>query len=288
MAGAVDLIDQAVTLPPGPELSSVLGALPWEKVPNARLVEVLQARSRQLAHDQAELLAGMVEISHAIAVQNLPRDRAEAVARAEEQFEWASHEIAAGLTWTPTASDRELAFATALLERLPLVYASLQQGDIDRSKARVFVDYLDPANGELTEDQARRLCERFVPRAPGLTTKQLSDRLYRALHAIDPNLRRRRYERAVQGRSVALYMDPRSGTATLVGNGLPPHEAAAAAERIDRMTEATKRAGHPGTRAQISSDLYLGMLNGDFVRHEALLYRMEVRDLRRLAVVAVG
>ena len=101
-----------------------------------------------------------------------------------------------------------------------------------------------------------------MPQAPGLTTKQLSDRLYRALHAIDPELRRRRYERAVQERGVALYLDPRTGTATLVGNGLPPDEAAAAAERIDRLVEATKRAGHPGRRAQISADVYLAMLNG--------------------------
>ncbi len=142
------------------------------------------------------------------------------------------------------------------------MFAALQRGDIDRGKARVFVEYLDPANGELTDQQARRLCERFVPQAPGLTTKQLSDRLYRALHAIDPELRRRRYERAVQERGVALYLDPRTGTATLVGNGLPPDEAAAAAERIDRLVEATKRAGHPGRRAQISADLYLAMLNG--------------------------
>jgi hypothetical protein len=274
MAGVVDLVDRAVALPPGPELSAVLGALPWRKVPNARLVEVVQARSRQLAHDQAELFAGMVEISHAVAVENLGGDqadtsgadvdRADAVERVEQQFEWASHEIAAGLTWTPTTADRELAFATALRERLPLVYESLQHGHIDRGKARVFVDYLDPANGELTEQQARRLCERFVPLAPGLTTKQLSDRLYRALHAIDPGLRRRRYERAVQARGVALYLDPRTGTATLVGNGLPPDEAAAAGERIDRLVEATTRAGHPATRAQLSADVYLGMLHGAF------------------------
>jgi hypothetical protein len=238
--------------------------LPWQKVPNTRLVEVVQARSRQLAHEQAELFAGMVEIAHAVAVNELLGHRADTVARAAQQFEWASHEIAAGLTLTPAAADRELAFATALLERLPLVYASLRQGHIDRGKARVLVDYLDPANRDVTEEQSRRLCERFVPQAPGLTTKQLSERLYRALHAIDPELRRRRYERAVQERGVTLYIDPHTGTATLVGNGLPPREAAAAAERIDRIGEAAKRAGHPGRRAQISADLYLGMLDGAF------------------------
>jgi hypothetical protein len=264
MAGVAELVDRAVALPPGPELSAVLDALVREKIPNSRLVEVARARARQLAHEQAGLFADMVEIAHAVAVADLSGDRAIAVERAEEQFEWASHEIAAGLTWTSTAADRELAFATALVERLPLVYAALHQGHIDRGKARVFVDYLDPSNGELTDQQSRRLCERFVPQASGLTTKQLADRLYRALHAIDPDLRRRRYERAVQERGVALYLDPRTGTATLAGNGLPPDEAAAAAERIDRMVEAAKRAGYPGRRAQISADLYLGMLNGAF------------------------
>src|ERR687895_480541 len=268
MAGVADLVGRAGGLPPRPGLSAAPHALPREKVPNARLVEVAQARSRQLAHDQAGLFADLVEITHAVAVadlpDDLPGDRAEAVARAGERFEWAAHEIAAGLTWTPATADRELGFATALVERLPLVFAALRQGRIDRGKARVFLDYLDPANGELTDQQARRLCERFVPPAPGWTTKQLSDRLYRALHAIDPALRRRRYQRAVQARGVALYLDPRTGTATLVGNGLPPHEAAAAAERIDRLGGATKRAGHPGRRAQISADLYLAMLNGSF------------------------
>jgi len=267
MTGVVGLIDRAATLLPGSELSAVLGAIPREKVPNARLVEVLQARLRQLSHDQAELFADMVEISHTLALEKLPdnhNEPVEVVARAEEQFEWASHEIAAALTWTPTASDRELALATALCERLPLVYESLHRGDIDRAKALVFVEYLDPANGDVTDEQARRLSERFVALAPGLTTKQLRDRLYRALEAIDPGIRRRRYVRAVQNRSVAVYLNPRTGTATLVGDGLPADEAAAAVTRLDRLTEATKRAGHPGTRHQISADLFLGMLNGDF------------------------
>ncbi|OZM76224.1 HNH endonuclease signature motif containing protein [Pseudonocardia sp. MH-G8] len=297
MAEVVDLVDQAVALPPGPELSAVLGGLPWEKIPNARLVEVVQARSRQLAHDQAELFAGLVEITHAVAVADLPGKprgtetsggaggqaddpvggwagaeagerpaaEAETVARAGKRFEWAAHEIAAGLTWTPTAADRELTFATALIERLPTVFTALQQGRIDRSKARVFVDHLDPANGDVTEQQSRLLRERFLPQAPGLTTKQLSDRLYRAMHAIDPEFRRRRYQRAIRERSVALYLDSK-GTATLVGDGLPPDEAAAAAGRIDRLVEAAKRAGHLGRRPQISADLYLGMLNGAFHR----------------------
>ncbi|MHA6616392.1 HNH endonuclease signature motif containing protein [Pseudonocardia sp. DLS-67] len=264
MAGVAALVDRAVDLPPGAGLAAVLEQLSGEPVPNARRVEVLQARSRQLAHEQAQLFAELVELSHTVALADVKGERGEVVARAATRFEWAAHEIAAALTWTPTAADRELGFATALVQRLPLVQEALLAGRIDRGKAWVFADYLDPDHGEVTEVQARRLCERFVPLAPRLTTKQLSDRLLRALHAIDPNLRRRQYQRAVQARSVALYLDPRTGTATLVGNGLPPGEAAAAAARLDRLVETAKRAGHPGTRPQISADLFLGMLNGTF------------------------
>ncbi|OLT05192.1 hypothetical protein BJF90_19885 [Pseudonocardia sp. CNS-004] len=201
MAGMAALVDRAVDLPPGAELAAVLEVLTGAPVPNARRVEVLQARSRQLAHDHALLFAEMVEVSHTVAMADVEGERDEVVARAAERFEWAAHEIAAGLTWTPTAADRELGFATALVERLPLVQEALLHGCIDRSKARVFVEYLDPATGDVTERQARLLCEKFVPLAPGLTTKQLSDRLLRSLQAIDPDLRRRRYERAVQARA---------------------------------------------------------------------------------------
>jgi hypothetical protein len=283
MSGVVELIDRAADLPPGPQLSALLAELPWSRVPNARLVEVLQAHSRQLAHTQARLFAGMAEIARATPVAGLPDG---AVSRADDDFEWASHEIAAALTWTPTAADRELDFAL-VLRRLPLVFAALEQGLIDRGKAKVFCDYLDPARGELTPTQIRRLCERFVPLAPRLTARQLSRRLLAAIKAIDPEYHRRRYQRGLRERGVVLYLN-RDGTATLSGEGLPPDEAAAAAARLDRLAEAVKRAGHPGRLAQIAADLYLGMLDGSFVRHEALMYRMEVRDLRRPAVVAVG
>jgi uncharacterized protein DUF222 len=264
MVGVVELIDRAVALSPGPALSAALAGLAWDQIPNARLVEVLQARSRQLAHDQALLFAGLAEIARAVPISELPAaDRAVAVARAADDFEWAAHEIAAGLTWTPTAAERELSFGQVLVRELPLVFAALERGEIDRGKAKVFVDHLDPSRGELTPAQIRRLCERFVPLAPGWTTQQLSRRLLRAIVAIDPGFHRRRYRRGVQERGVVLHLD-RNGTATLSGEGLPPDEAAAASARLDRLAEAARRAGHPGRLSQINADLYVGMLNGSF------------------------
>ncbi|TWF80844.1 uncharacterized protein DUF222 [Pseudonocardia hierapolitana] len=260
MPGVVELIDQAVHVPPGPELSALLAQLPWDRVPNARLVEVLQAHSRQLAHAQARLFAGMAEIARAAPVAGLPDD---AVVRTREDVEWASHEIAAALTWTPTTADRELDLSLVLVRGLPLVFAALEQGLIDRGKATVIADHLDPGRGELTPTQIRRLCERFVPLAPRLTAGQLSRRLLTAIQAIDPDYHRRRYRRGLRERGVVLHLN-RNGTATLVGEGLPPDEAAAAAARLDRLAEAARRAGHPARLGQITADLYLGMVNGSF------------------------
>jgi hypothetical protein len=259
MAGVVQLIDRAVDLPPGPQLSGALAELPWSQIPNARLVEVLQAHSRQLALAQAGLLAGLAEIARATPVAGLADG---AVARSGDDFEWASHEIAAALTWTPTAAERELDFALAL-RGLPLVFAALERGLIDRGRAKVFADHLDPARGELTPAQIRRLCERFVPLAPRLTARQLSRRLLAAIQAIDPEYHRRRYRRGLRERGVVLHLN-RDGTATLSGEGMPPDEAAAAAARLDRLAAAARRAGHAGRLAQITADLYLGMLDGSF------------------------
>jgi len=260
MSGVLHLVDRAVDLPPGPELAAVLARLPWAEVPNARLVEVLQARSRQLAHDQAQLFAGMAEIARATPVAGLPED---AVSRADEDAEWAEHEIAAALTWGPITAERELEFARVLIRCLPLVFAALDRGLIDRGRAKVFCDHLDPAHCGLTEAQIRRLCERFVPLAPRLTARQLSRRLLAAIQTIDPDHHRRRYRRGLRERGVVLHLD-RDGTATLSGEGLPPDEAAAATARLDRLAEAARRAGHPGRLSQISADLYLGMLDGSF------------------------
>jgi hypothetical protein len=173
MPGVVELVDRAVALPPGPQLSATLAGLAWSEIPNARLAEVLQARSRQLAHEQARLSAGLAEIARAVPVADLPADDPHAVARAADDFEWASHEIAAGLTWTPNAADRELAFALVLVHGLPLVYAALEQGLIDRGKAKVFADHLDPGRGELTPAQIPgRLGQLVQPHPPHRVTPE--------------------------------------------------------------------------------------------------------------------
>ena len=47
---------------PGPELGVLLGGLNISALTGTDLVEVLRARARQLSHEQAQLLAAMVEV----------------------------------------------------------------------------------------------------------------------------------------------------------------------------------------------------------------------------------
>jgi hypothetical protein len=262
MPGVVELIDRAVDLPPGPRLAATLAELPWSRIPNARLVEVLQAHSRQLAHHQAGLLAGMAEITRAVPAAGLPDG---AVARAGEDFEWASHEIAAGLTWTPpppTANSTSPAsWCAGCRWCSPPWTKDWSTGGRRKcsptTSTRPAASSPPPRSGDCANDSCR-----WPPGGRRAGCRGGCWPRSRRL-SIDPGFHRRRYRRGLRERGVVLHLD-RDGTATLAGQGLPPDEAAAAAARLDRLAEAAKRAGHPGRLGQISADLYLGMLDGSF------------------------
>ena len=58
-------VGRVANMPAGPELAAVLAGVDLAGVPNGRLVEVLRAQARQLAHEQARLLACLVEVGRA-------------------------------------------------------------------------------------------------------------------------------------------------------------------------------------------------------------------------------
>jgi len=259
----VELPDGFPEIPPGPVLAAVLAGLDLAQVANDDVVTVLRAQHRQVAHEQARLLAAVVEVARSTPFSDPEDPHVRAlfgVQRAQAVQEWASGEIAAALTLTSAAADGELAFADTVVNRLPLVYAALTAGAIDRPKAWVFAEQLD---GDLTRDQVAAICAALVPVAPRLTTGQLRARLMRMIHDIDPEHARRRYRRAVRERAVVGHLS-HDGTVTVTATGLPADEAAVACERLDLLAGTVQRAGHPGRLAQIQADLFLGMLDGTF------------------------
>ena len=247
--------ERLATMPPGAALATALAALDFTAVPNDVIVDVLQAQHRQSAHEQARLLAAMVEVGR------MPG--AGGGGRLREVGPWGAGEIAAALTWTARAADRELDFATTLVVALPQMFQALLDGRIDRPKAWVFADHLDPQSCGLAADQVEAICARLLPPAPGWTTGQLAARLLRAVIAIDPQAARRRYDRAVRERAVTAYLD-RNGTVTVSAVGLAADEAAVACERLERLAATVKRAGHPGRMKQIKADLFVAMLDGRY------------------------
>lgn len=240
--------------PPGPDVAALLDRLELAAVPPAQLVEVLRASWREVSHAYAGYLAVMAEIGRCA-----PADAGGRGA----QWEWADSEIAAALTFTARRAQAELELARQLCGRLVRVWQALGEGQIDIHKARVFADYL----AELTDQQITRILDRLLGQAPRLTPGQLAARLLREVQAVDQDYTRRRYERAVRDRGVWGYLAA-DGTAVLSAHGLSPAEAAAAAERLERLAEMVRDAGHPGTLHQLRADLFVRLLDGRFTGYD--------------------
>lgn len=99
---------------PGPELGVLLAGIDIHALTGADAVEVLWARARQLSHEQARLLATMVEIGLCD-----PDADTDDVSRLAESSTYAADEIRAALAWTRRAADRVLDFAETLVLRMP-------------------------------------------------------------------------------------------------------------------------------------------------------------------------
>jgi len=242
---------------PGPGLAAALAELDIHAVTGSDLVEVLRARSRQLAHEQAQLLAVMAEIGWCD-----PAAGPEEVARLAQPRDYAADEIRTALAWTRTAAYREYHFAQTLLERLPAVFTALGTGVICRSKAWLFSELCT----ELTDEQTQEVCRRLLPQAGELTTGELAARIKKLAIALDPDYAARRYARAVRDRDVIGYLNA-EGTATVTGRQLPVDQAAAACARIEDLAKTAKRAGHPGRIGPLRADIYLGLLEGRWTQH---------------------
>ncbi|HEY0572998.1 MAG TPA: DUF222 domain-containing protein, partial [Pseudonocardia sp.] len=235
-------------LPPGPELAAALSRIDPRQVVGDQRVTLLQAEARLRAHQEARYLSALVEVSRAVPGS---------AQRLAQGAEWAPGEVAAALTLTALAADRELHLAELTVAQLPLVHTAMWAGAVDRARAFVFADLLE----DLTPAQRAVFCTAVVPIAGGLTTGQLRARLERLVKEIDPAWAERRYQRALRERRVVGYLAA-DGTVTMTASGLPAGEAAAAGERLDSLARRIQRAGHPCGIDPLRADLLLGLADG--------------------------
>ncbi len=239
---------------PGPGLSAVLAGLDPRRLTGHQLVVVLAARSRQIAHEQAQLLIALRELGYAP-----PRQR-DAVVRDGEQNPFATVEAAFAGTWTSHRSEQMMQLARLVVEQVPALGEALSAGRLDLDKVKIFHSMLV---GVADVELARRLVELALPGAARATTAALRARLQRLLATLDPELLRKRRERDHAERFVIRQPDS-SGLAGLYGRFLDPAAATAAYDHVDAIARATHTAGDPLGRSmdQLRADIFVNLLAG--------------------------
>src|SRR5262249_29457381 len=123
-----------------------------------RALARLRAAGRVGAAAEAAIAAAMVTVA------DLCGDR-----------EHDSLEVAAIMCWTPRFAGDELSWCRELIESLPAVFAAWRVGDIDRHRARIFVDCLSSLLAE-HGDAARAIAAVVLPVAPSLTGPRLRNK----------------------------------------------------------------------------------------------------------------
>ena len=174
-----------------------------------------------------------------------------------------SDEIAALLTLTGWAADRQVALAAAVA-RLPAVTAALAAGRIDAAKAGVLAEEL-----ALVDDDrlAAAIAAGLIGGAAGWNTSQIRREARHDIAFLDPAAAARRKQKARQDARVQVWLDP-DGTGAIAGRGLDPAATIIAGENLDAAARWLKQHGAPGTMDQL--------------RAEALLARLNSHDLARL------
>jgi uncharacterized protein DUF222 len=257
------LPEELTSLPPGPELARVLASVDVSSLTSADLYILSSVRASQIAFEESQLLAVMLEAAYAERAEALRRKAnprgslPSGPVRAADLDEFSGDQLAFMLNRARVTAHAQLLLARDLVERIPVVFTALRSGRIDLARARAFSDGLSG----LGDERARAIADKLILKAEGWTPGILRERLrYHVLKA-DPSLAREKYEWSVADRKVFLqpYAD---GTAQVGGVNLPPHLASAAYDRIDRMARAAKSAGDQRTLPQLRADAYLDVLSG--------------------------
>src|ERR1700761_9193197 len=169
--------------------------------------------------------------------------------------EFANDEVAAALTLTSQAADTCTALSLDLAIRLPATARAHHAGLIDYAKARLIAE----ATRILSDDDARQVEARVLPKAAEQTTGQLRAALARAVIAVDPQAAARRREEALKDPRVRRWQED-AGTSALAGYRLPPADVLAADQQLTARARTLRDAGVPGTIEELRARAYLDAL----------------------------
>ncbi len=236
------------SLEPGPALGAILSTIDVSAVSGPARVAVLRAHQRQVSHYQAAVHHDMTAISDFMA--ELDDDLPDAE-------EAATFEIRAALRMTRRAAETQLGLAQEFRHRLSAVGEALAKGDIDVRRART-VAY---GTAHLSDDDARKVVDRIIERAPQLTTGQLGAMIRELCFTVDPEESKSRYHQALEERRV--YREAtEAGTANLMILNAAPDRAAEASNLINKIALDLKTAEETRTLDQLRTDIALDLLCG--------------------------
>jgi hypothetical protein len=202
-----------------------------------------------ISHLQAQLHADIDAISDRFRGEDWVEDE-------EDVFNSTSLEVSAALSMTRRAAEA-LTGQVELLLRLPQVWEALDDGRIDLARARIITD----VTSHLPHEEATRVADIALERAPVQTTGQLRARLARLVISTDPAAAKERYEQRLKEQRVECRPGE-DGTAHLLGLNVPPDQANAAMRRLSRLAKKLKAQGDKRPIDQIRADLYMAILTG--------------------------
>jgi hypothetical protein len=239
---------------PGPFLSVLLSGIDRSPLSGHDQIRLLQARARQVASDQAELLADMWRISETIVeIEEAKGDDAPGW----DPYAIASSEIGTALHLTRRGADDQLGLAYQLKVRLPQVWEALHKGQISLAQARILADQ----TSHLPQELAEKVTDVALERAPDQTTGQLRARLQRLIIQADPAAAKDRYQTRLEERKI-ICEPTDAGTANILGLDLPADRANHAMCRINHLAHRAKRKGDRRGIDQIRADIFLDLLTG--------------------------
>ncbi|MCI0689402.1 MAG: HNH endonuclease, partial [Sporichthyaceae bacterium] len=241
-------------LPPGPELGALLASVDRSTCNGYQLVGLITAGYRQIAWQQAQLLADVGEL-----MLTRPGEPEAAPARQEPVNTQVYREVGFALRLAPGTGEELAKLAVKLRDELPVVGQALAAGRIDLPKARLMVRELA---GLDDPDLANMVASRVLGQAEAASLGLLRERLRGLILAVDPDAARTRHSEAVARRRVRRTPHPED-TTSLNAIHLPADKAAAGWDYLTRLATAAKKAGGE-TRSmdQLRADLLADLLAG--------------------------
>jgi hypothetical protein len=237
------------------ELDVDLGpARPGESMRPARLSEVLPVAARSDVETALELqrvdqLEAMLVAYRADLVMGLAAYRADGDADGRSPVPGTSAFFVDELAVVSNSSARSAARLAGesyvLVQRLPAVWAALADGELDVSRARMFVDVLGPT----AKGVAEAVSVQLLPEAAGLSLGKLRARLNRAALAADARFAEEKRQQAEHQADVRLYPTD-AGMAELFTE-MPAPLAAACWSTVDELAWMAKNDGDPRPIGQL-------------------------------------